>query len=131
MLLKKINIVRFRKGVTRIVILIGDVAIKIPNVRSWKQYLLGLLANIQEREFAKLNHELLAKVKFSDLLGFVLVMERTEDITDIDEEDFRTLMRERYKDNEMSVFILSDLKRANFGYIKNTKNIVKIDYGNL
>ena len=44
-----------RTGATRWVILIGQFAFKIPSLRSWRNFLWGLLANMQEVEFSKCN----------------------------------------------------------------------------
>lgn len=75
--------INFCKGVTRWVFLIGKYAIKIPSLSSWKQFLNGLLANMQEREFSKMDksschYNLIADVHYCDPLGFLLIMERAD-----------------------------------------------------
>jgi hypothetical protein len=43
-----------RGGVSRVVICIGRWALKIPKLtRGWRQFLIGLLANMQERDLWK------------------------------------------------------------------------------
>lgn len=71
------------KGTTRWVIPVGPCVIKLPSMRSWRQFLLGMLANLQEREFSRLDkaawpRELLARVKYCDFMGLCLVMERAD-----------------------------------------------------
>lgn len=67
------------KGTTRWVWLHGKYAIKIPSMQSWKQFLQGMLANLQERCWWKsLHHPKLAKVYYCDRLGLCLVMEKAD-----------------------------------------------------
>ena len=75
--------IEFYKGTTRWVFLIGNYAIKIPSLSSWKQFLNGLFANMQEREFSKMDksswhYSLIADVHYCDPLGFLLIMERAD-----------------------------------------------------
>lgn len=75
--------IEFYKGTTRWVFLVGNYAIKIPSLSSWKQFLNGLLANMQEREFSKMDksswhYSLIADVHYCDPLGFLLIMERAD-----------------------------------------------------
>lgn len=65
-------------GATRFVVCIGKVAIKLPRPLPWRNFLQGFLANLQEREFSRLKHPYLAKVLYSDPMGFLLVMERAD-----------------------------------------------------
>lgn len=68
-----------KKGTTRWVWLCGNYAIKTPSLYSWKAFLQGLLANMQERYWwNSLKHPRLAKVYYCDPLGFCLIMERAE-----------------------------------------------------
>ena len=68
-----------RKGATRAVLLIGPYAIKVPRTYSWRTFLNGLLANMQERMFwYQMKSPLCAKVHYADPIGLVLVMERAD-----------------------------------------------------
>ena len=67
-----------RFGATRNVWLIGKYAIKTPRVCSWGVFLNGLLANLNERVFGMMNSPLTAKIKYSDPIGLVVVMERAD-----------------------------------------------------
>lgn len=121
---------QLKTSTTRIVFVFNNFVLKFPNIKSWKQLLWGLLANMQEREFNKINHAALGCIYFSNIHGLFLIMEKADKILDIDELSFRKIMKIKYKNDDISKFILSDLKRDNFGYRRNTKEIIKIDYGN-
>ncbi len=55
-----------RLGVTREVLLVGGFAVKLPKLTyGWKMFLCGLLANMQEREFASLRWPELCPVLFA------------------------------------------------------------------
>lgn len=68
----------FKHGVTRIVLLVGRWAVKVPRPTEWRLFLRGLLANLQERQWSKCGDERLAKVLWADPTGFLLVMERVD-----------------------------------------------------
>lgn len=68
-----------KRGITRWVFLTEKYAIKIPVLSSWKQFLLGLLANMQEKYWWKnMPHKNLARVCYCDRFGFLLIMERAD-----------------------------------------------------
>jgi hypothetical protein len=128
-----------KRGATRIVFVFKRVVIKIPNNQGYKLFLYGILANLQEKSFSRgCSRDDLAKVKFCSPLGFFLIMEKAEPIKleelwetdweDADEwEQFSNFLHERYKDDDMKDFMLSDSKPSNWGYING--RLVKIDYG--
>lgn len=68
-------------GTTRYVLLVGKFAIKIPRMCSWRTFLYGILSNIQERTFwNQLKSPLLARVYYADIFGFMLIMERADNV---------------------------------------------------
>jgi hypothetical protein len=67
-----------KKVATRCVFFCGKYALKIPRLFSWKAFLTGMLANLQEREFRNLAPELTAKVYYADIFGLLLIMERAD-----------------------------------------------------
>ena len=71
-----------KRGVTREVLLLGGYALKIPSLRSWRCFLWGLLANIQEREFSLTGWPELCPVIFSAPGGFLTVMPRAAPLSD-------------------------------------------------
>ena len=69
-----------KHGVTRIVFLIGKLAIKIPNGSySWQHFVLGMLANAQERKFSHANHNFCPTL-YCSALGLLLVMKRARPV---------------------------------------------------
>ena len=74
---------RYERGATRQVFLIGRFAVKFPRFCSKRSFLYGLLANLQEsfywKEYKKNSKRgKLAKAYFKDALGLMLVMERAD-----------------------------------------------------
>ena len=119
-------------GATRRVFIFNNFVIKIPNTKEYRLFLSGILANLQEKLWSG-SHPDLAKVKWCSLLGLILIMEKAESIgccgyfEDETWDAFQDMLQERYKDDELSEFMLSDPKPSNWGYIGD--RLVKIDYG--
>src|ERR1019366_10644290 len=65
-------------GVTRKVLLTNRYAFKVPNWTTWRQFLWGLLSNMQERAFSRLAWPILCPVLLSDPWGFLVVMPRCD-----------------------------------------------------
>lgn len=113
---------KFKRGITREVIIIGRVAIKFPSVRTYEFFLTGLLCNIQERKFYKtLRSDKLCPVWFKFPLGLFIVMPRcepsglrSEEVVEII-EDFR------------SEGIPVESKPCSFGWYRG--RLVAVDYG--
>lgn len=71
--------VELRAGTTRVVLLIGNFAIKVPNWSEWRLFLHGLLANMQEAHFSKIEgQDKLCPVLYSIPGGWLNVMPRAE-----------------------------------------------------
>ncbi|MCM5689520.1 hypothetical protein CN140_02645 [Sinorhizobium meliloti] len=68
-------------GATRTVILTRRYALKLPSFKSWRLFLQGLLANMQEREFGKAERDGLCPVLFSIPGGLLVVMPRCSALT--------------------------------------------------
>lgn len=117
-----------KRGATRIVFIFKGFAIKIPVFYRWKNLLLGLLANLNEKEFSTLKREDLAHVFFCSLGGMILIMKTATPISHLTREELFDFLTKCYENDELKEFILSDFKLNNFGLIGN--KIVKIDYGN-
>jgi hypothetical protein len=112
-------------GSTRWVLLIGLFAFKIPSLHSWKNFLYGLLANMQEVEFSKCRDmkDKLCPVKFYLPLGFLVVMPRVK-ILAKNELSKEALEKFCTEDN---FIIPAELKHSSFGYFKD--KLVAVDYG--
>jgi hypothetical protein len=109
-------------GVTRHVILIGRYAIKIPRLNyGYRLFLLGLLANNQERLFSTMKNERIAPVLFYLPGGFLSIMPRCKLITDSEYEQLNL------KDFENIPCEKSPGKSDSYGWLKG--QIVALDYG--
>lgn len=123
-----------KTGGTRLVILTKNYAIKIPRFYSWKSFLTGLICNISEYEFSKINHKNLCPVRYGNSLGIVLVMHRAELINDenlfaIEMDNLRNLIEgDDYSDLDFDFFEY-DGTMKNFGFYNG--RFVKIDYSDL
>jgi hypothetical protein len=111
------------RGATRHVILTSRFAWKIPSLWSWRNFLLGLLANLQERCVSELKIPELAPVLFALPLGFLVVMPRARILTD---EEFRQLDYLAFAERPGSILPV-ERKRESFGWLNG--RIVAIDYG--
>ncbi len=109
-----------RKGTTRVVFLVGKYAIKFPRVSSWKMFLRGILANLDEKLWYN-NSPDEWRLKMCPAImcigGFVLVSKRCEPIS---ANAYDLLDIEYYKPIPM------DNKISNFGWYQN--RVVLVDY---
>ena len=118
---------KIKQGATRKVFVFKKVVVKIPTIIEYRLFLNGILANLQEKSFSGI-HSDLAKVKFCDKLGLILIMEKVDVLSnDINWLDFNNSLKEKYKNDKLKDFLLSDCKPSNWGYINN--HLVKVDYG--
>lgn len=109
-------------GATRAVLLVGGVAVKIPRPTTWRTFLNGLLANMQEREFSRAGWPELCPVLISIPGGWLVVMRRAAPLTDAEWCEIGEDWPER---GEYVVPV--ELKRDSFGVLGG--RIVAIDYG--
>jgi hypothetical protein len=121
----QLAILMIKSGCTRSVLLFKNIALKMPTLKRYNLFLHGILANLQEKQFSG-SHPDLAEVKWCSPLGLILVMERAEAIS-LDGHSLYVGLKEKYQDDKMKEFLLSDCKPSNWGYIKD--RLVKIDYG--
>ena len=120
---------KIERGVTRIVFVFNSFVIKIPSFTQYNHFLYGLLANLKEKKWSG-KHKDLAKVFYCSRTGLFLIMEKAEVVSNnIDWGEFCDSLIDKYKDDELKEFMLSDLKPNNWGYVKN--RLIKIDYGDL
>jgi hypothetical protein len=103
------------EGRNRFVILTRRNAIKIPSLRCWRDFLFGVLNNLNEAQWSR-EHAAYCPVRWISPLGFVLVMPRAERIA---ESDFR----------DMSVPALPgvEMKASSWGLLGG--RLVALDYG--
>lgn len=115
---------RIAYGATRTVWLIGPWAFKFPSMVEWRLFLLGLLANMQERKFSETDWPELCPVLWSLPGGWLVVMRRARELTrtEFDQIDFvKWLDRGNY-------VIPAEPKMDSFGWIGG--QLVAVDYGN-
>jgi hypothetical protein len=115
---------RIAYGVTRTVLLIGPWAFKFPSMVEWRLFLLGLLANMQERTFSRVGWPELCPVLWSLPGGWLVVMRRARELT---REEFDQLDLEAWLDRG-DYMIPAEPKMDSFGWIG--KQLVAVDYGN-
>ena len=116
---------KFFKGATRWVLVSRYLAFKIPSLHSWRLFLYGLLANMQEKQWSGLS-DLLCPVLFSIPGGFLIVMPAVEPVPDsVSLDSLEELICSHQTISDMVLPI--ELKRNSFGVLKG--NLVAIDYG--
>lgn len=117
--------VKIKKGSTRWVILTKRYAVKVPSLYSWTNFLWGLLANMQEVRFSKVEafSDKVCPVLFSIPLGFLLIMPKVKILTG---PEFLAFNAEGFLMCEEG-FIPAEIKRDSFGWLDG--RIVAIDYG--
>jgi hypothetical protein len=126
-----------RNGVTRLVILVGPLAIKLPRFGyGYAMGLRGLLCNMQERAVWTLGWPQLCPVLFATWGGWLTVMRRARPLTDEEWasctvewiEGFRHHRKASIGDKRMVEGIVPvEYKRDSFGVVDG--RIVAVDYG--
>lgn len=113
-----------RYGTTRTVILVRDWAFKIPSFVEWRLFLHGLLANMQERKFARTGWPELCPVLWSLPGGWLVVMRRARPLT---RAEFDDLDCEAWL-NKADYCVPAEAKMDSFGWLGD--KLVVVDYGN-
>ena len=113
-----------KHGTTRVVVLTGRYAFKLPTYVQWNLFLHGLLANMQEATFSKTGWPKLCPVRFHIPGGFLTVMDRAEPLT---RDEFFNLNIDEWTENGDYV-IPVEAKLDSFGKLNG--KIVAVDYGN-
>lgn len=111
-----------RSGATRHVWIIGRYAVKFPATYSWKHFLWGLLANIQEKVFSDAGWPELCPVIFYVRGGFLLVMPKCEPIPESTTQEELESFCDRGE-----YLIPAECKESSFGMLNG--RMVAIDYG--
>lgn len=109
-------------GATRFVVLTRKRAYKVPRFTSWRLFLNGLLANMQEAEWSGFDDRL-CPVQFSLPGGFLTVMRKAEPVT-IDQ--WSSVDIERYMSHDSAVLPVEH-KISSFGWLDS--RLVAVDYG--
>lgn len=111
-----------RHGVTRIVILVGPWAIKIPNFFRWEMFLHGLLCNRNEAIWASTGWPEFCPIVFSVPGGFLNVMKRVQPFRGTVPDGWfqRFVDKPKYR-------VPMEQKDNSFGFLDG--RLVAIDYG--
>jgi hypothetical protein len=113
-----------RRGVTRLVLLVGPWAIKAPRLNSWRQFLWGLLANLQEAEWSRTRWPQLCPVLWSIPGGLLLVMRRAHELT---ADEFAAFDVDAFRGSVPGATLPVENKRDSFGWLNG--RVVAVDYG--
>lgn len=113
---------RIKLGSSRIVILCGGLAIKLPRITHWNLLLHGLIANMNESLFSKTGWIELCPVLFAVPGGFLVVMPRCTPLTQkLTVEQYNAFVR------RPDYIVPAEHKLDSFGYYEG--RLVAIDYG--
>lgn len=113
-------------GTHRTVYLVGRWAIKRPVFVEWRLFLLGLLANMQEAWFSRMQWPELCPVVFACWGGFFIVMRRAERLSRSDFESFSEMKYLSFIDRQ-EYRVPVENKLDSFGWLDG--RIVAVDYG--
>lgn len=115
-----------RKGSSREVVLIGQWAIKFPKLYSWETFLWGLLANMQEIQFSKLNWPELCPIIWYIPGGFLVVMPRCKILirNDFCEEKINEIFTNAKLHNRC---LPVEMKPDSWGFLNG--RLIAVDYG--
>jgi hypothetical protein len=109
------------RGSTRLILLLGPWAIKLPNLTGgWRLFLCGLLGNLQEAEFARAGWPELCPVLWAMPGGLLIVMPRAAPLP-------RWYMVDFYRLDRGAYVLPVELKHDSFGLLNG--RVVAIDYG--
>ncbi len=116
-----------QQGCTRIVILTKRYAFKIPRITSWEGFLLGCLANLNERRWKNVPTEYrLCPIFYANRFGLLNIMPRCKRIQHRGFY-FQELISICAQSPVASEFYMSDAKPENYGIYMG--RMVKLDYG--
>lgn len=111
-------------GATRMVILTGKWAFKMPSIASWRLFLHGLLANMQEVVLSRSKLPGFCPVRYSLPGGWLLIMHRARPLTDTEFSEFDY---SAWTDRGNYVIPVEN-KISSFGVWNG--EVVAVDYGN-
>jgi hypothetical protein len=106
-----------REGRNRIVVLVGQYAIKFPSMRSWRDFLFGMLNNMNEADWHG-EHEGYCPVLWRAPLGLAIAMPRA---SILDDEVFEAI------GHTLPSIAGAERKASSWGWLGD--RVVAVDYG--
>lgn len=118
----------FCKGTSRSVLLIGKYALKFPRCLSWKAFVMGMLANINEAQWKNAPNDWhLCPLLYSNKFGLLNIMPRCKSIKHRGLYAVELARLSAITPLSKSWYVY-DAKPRNFGMLNG--RMVKLDYGN-
>lgn len=105
------------EGCNRFVVLTRRRAIKFPSLRSWRDFLFGLLNNLHERKISG-DHPAHCPVQWADPLGLIVIMPRCKSIGPDEFESMASALPEG---------TMAERKCSSWGWLDG--RLVALDYG--
>jgi hypothetical protein len=122
---------KFRIGSSRCVIVAYKYALKVPVVWSWRRFLYGLLANLQEVRFSRMKTRVLCPVLFYLPGGFLNIMPKCVPVMDnSDDEEFNDALNYIWRmsdEDGVDYRNIVEPKASSLGKLDG--RIVAVDYG--
>lgn len=126
------------------VFLFEKIVIKVPKLKSWLSFVLGILENLHERYWwnGRVSADKwysgcgknLAQIYWADRFGFIVIMERVQTLTHLEKpyegcrDPFYLRCVDVLKKEYAGLDIICDLKPSNIG-IRPDGRVVIVDYG--
>jgi len=110
---------QIKKGTTRLVVLAGSYAFKLPWGKTWPLFLRGLLANMQERDFSGVFANL-CPVVFAVWGGWLTIMLRADSVSEEELGAAWSSLPEEVRE-------MAESKAGNYGRLQGC--LVAVDYG--
>lgn len=113
-------------GASRLVLLVGPLAFKLPHPGAWRRFLRGLLANMQEAAWSRTGDVRLCPVRLAVPGGFLVVMVRAEPFASWGEAEVAAC-NELASERPWRCQVPAEIKHSSWGWIGD--RLVAVDYG--
>ncbi|HAT4993762.1 TPA: hypothetical protein I9751_002657 [Serratia marcescens] len=113
-------------GATRYVLIVCGYALKFPRASSWRSFLAGLLHNMNERAFSRMNIDLLCPIVASAPGGFLNVMPVCQISADCESLRIWRSAAEQHEQADVLLGIV-EMKPDSVGLLHG--RLVAVDYG--
>lgn len=117
---------QLKHGADRMALIIGGVVLKLPTLSSWKGFLCGLMANMQESSYSDSSPKF-CPVKLAVPGGFLNVMAYARPLTDEEWVALDKTAFDKFRRSTAGFYLPCEYKRNSLGYIG--EKLVIVDYG--